>query len=107
MKLVITVDEIRGRCPVYKEGDRIVLDGGYKMNLEATDAVCMHSLASIMPYHIALSRGVSAKSCGLNPKADSPAYVQCLDPVHRTQGGTVTFRIELEGPPKPGGPPAQ
>ena len=104
MRLSITVDEIQGRCPVYKVGDKIVLEGGYRMNLEETDAVCMHSLASIMPYHIALARGISARSCGLNPEADLPAYVQCLDPVHKTGGGTVTFRIEREGPPKAGAP---
>ena len=102
MRLIITVDEIQGRCPVYKVGDKIVLDDGYRMNLEETDAVCMHSLASILPYHIAFSRGVSAKICGLNREADMPAYVQCLDPVHRTRGGTVTFRIDREGPPRPG-----
>ena len=104
MRLVITVDEIQGRCPVYKVGDKIVLEEGFRINMEETDAVCLHSLASIIPYHIALSRGISARSCGLNPDADSPAYVQCLDPVHKTGGGTVTFRIEREGPPKPGAP---
>lgn len=104
MRLVITVDEIKGRCPVYKVGDKIVLDSGYRINMQESDAACLHSLASIMPYHIALARGVSARSCGLNREADSPAYVQCLDPVHKTQGGTVVFRIELEGEPKPGLP---
>ena len=45
MKLVITVIDIKGRCPAYKVGDKIVLDNGYKFNLQETTAACMHSLA--------------------------------------------------------------
>ena len=42
MKLVITVVKIKGRCPAYKVGDKIVLDGGYRFNLQETTAACMH-----------------------------------------------------------------
>jgi hypothetical protein len=46
MKLIIKVIEIKGTCPVYKIGDKIVLDEGYIVNHVETDNICMHSLAS-------------------------------------------------------------
>jgi len=95
MKLIVKVIKIKGTCPVYKEGDKIVLDEGYIMNLKETDAVCMHSLASLMPYYNALSRGVNPESLGLTKKGKK-AYLQCLDPCEYTGGGTVIFEIIKE-----------
>ncbi len=94
-RLVVQVVEIKGTCPVYHKGDRIVLDEGYRMDLSQTNAVCMHSLASILPYYNALYRGADPVSMGLAKSGDR-AYVQCLDPCHRTGGGTVTFEIRRE-----------
>ncbi len=96
MKLVIRVEKIDGRCPAYQVGDVIVLDNGYQLNLDETTAGCMHSFASIMPYHIALSKGVPPNRMGLAHKKDDDgrAWVQCLDPCEMTGGGTVTFSIE-------------
>jgi uncharacterized repeat protein (TIGR04076 family) len=92
MKLVIEVIEIEGKCPVYREGERIVLDEGYKVNLKETDNICMHSLGSLLPYYNALAKGVSPLELGL-AKEGSEAYIQCLDPKEYTGGGTVTFKI--------------
>jgi uncharacterized repeat protein (TIGR04076 family) len=92
-RLLITVKEIKGNCPVYKVGDRIVLDEGYRLNLKETDNLCMHSLSSIMPYYIALYKGVDSIELGLS-KDGKKAYVQCLDPCDYTGGGTVIFEIE-------------
>lgn len=96
MKLIIRVEDIRGRCPVYEMGDRIVLDSGFRLNLDETTKGCMHSFASIIPYHIALSKGVRPDQMGLahRDRDDGRAYVQCLDPCEMTGGGTVTFSIE-------------
>jgi len=76
--LVITVKAIRGRCPVYKVGDRIILREGYRLDVDAGDAVCMHSLASVMPYYNAIYRGVDPRDLGL-VDAQGQACVQCLD----------------------------
>ena len=92
-KLFITVKEIKGNCPVYRLGDRIVLDEGYRLNLKKTDNVCMHSLSSIMPYYVALFNGVDPQKLGLS-RDGKKAYVQCLDPCGYTGGGTVIFGIE-------------
>jgi uncharacterized repeat protein (TIGR04076 family) len=92
-RLVITVKEIKGSCPVYEVGDKIVLDEGYRLNMKETDNVCMHSLSSIMPYYVALYGGVNPKELGLS-KDGGKAHVQCLDPCDYTGGGTVIFEIE-------------
>lgn len=94
MDLIIRVKEVKGHCPVYKVGDAFVLEEGYKINPKKSCTICMHSLASIMPYHVALSRGVDPKSIGL-AKEGNKAYVQCLDPCKYTGGGTVIFEIEV------------
>lgn len=93
--LIIEVAEIEGYCPVYKVGDKLVLDEGYKVSLSKTNAICMHSLASIMPYYVALSSGVNPKDLGLAKlgSSDKSAFVQCLDPCKYTGGGTVFFKI--------------
>ena len=91
-QLIITVKKINGHCPVHRVGDRIVLDEGYRLNLEETDNVCMHALASVMPYYVALYKGVNPVELGLS-KNPSCAYVQCLDPRVYTGGGTVVFEI--------------
>jgi uncharacterized repeat protein (TIGR04076 family) len=95
MKLIIEVMEIEGTCPVYEIGDKIVLDEGYRVNLEETDNMCLHSVASIIPYHVALAKGINPVELGLAKTGDA-AYVQCLDPQKHTGGGTVTFKITIE-----------
>ena len=89
MKLIVEVVEVKGDCPVYKIGDKFSLIDGYK--LSSKKPICMHSLASLMPYYTALSRGIKPKDLRLSK--GEKAYVQCLDPMMRTGGGTVTFSI--------------
>ncbi|RLF91030.1 TIGR04076 family protein [Thermococci archaeon] len=90
-RLVITVVEIRGKCPVFKKGDRIVIEGS-EINLKETDAVCTHAFASFLPYIVALRKGIKPSELGLG--RGEKAYVQCLDPGYPyTDGGTVIFEI--------------
>ena len=93
MKLVIKVVEVKGRCPVYELGQQIVLTDGYILDSSKTDTVCLHSLGSVLPYYVALSKGVKAKELGLSRGDSEEAYVQCLDPCDITGGGTVRFEI--------------
>ena len=92
MKLSIEIIEIKGKCPVYKIGDKIVLEEGYKVNLKETDNICLHSLASLLPYYNVLAKGVNPVKLGLAKKG-SAAYFQCLDPLQYTGGGTVIFKV--------------
>lgn len=92
-RLLIKVEEIKGICSVYKVGDIFYVEEGYK--LTATIPICLHSLASLLPYYVALSRGINQASLGIAGE-DGSAYVQCLDPCEYTGGGTVIFSIKLE-----------
>lgn len=87
--LLIRVKNIKGNCPVYEEGDSFRVEEGYKLKTEKT--LCMHSLSSILPYYITLSRGNEPDELGLG--GGDEAYVQCLDPCQYTGGGTVVFEI--------------
>lgn len=93
MRLTIKVVEIKGNCPVYQIGNRITLKEGYILDSGETNTVCMHSLASILPYYVALSKGVQAKELGLSRGNSEEAYVQCPDPCELTGGGTVRLEI--------------
>jgi len=89
--LEIEVCEIKGKCPVHKVGDKIVIDGP-KIILEKTDAVCVHALSSLLHYVIALDEGVDPIKLGLS-KDRRNAFIQCVDPGEPyTSGGTVVFR---------------
>ena len=93
LTLEITVKNIKGNCPVYKEGDSFKITDGYILDTKIP--LCMHGLASIMPYYVALSRGIKPEDLGLGK--DNKANVQCLDPCDITGGGTVIFEILMEG----------
>jgi uncharacterized repeat protein (TIGR04076 family) len=89
--LKIEVCEIRGKCPVHKVGDKIVIDGA-RIVLEKTDAICVHALSSLLHYVVALDEGVDSKKLGLS-KERGNAYIQCVDPGKPyTSGGSVIFK---------------
>jgi len=95
--LDIRVCEIRGICPVYKVGDRMVIDGA-KILLDKTDAVCVHALSTLLHYVVALDEGADPVKLGLS-KDKEHAYMQCVDPGKPyTEGGTVIFEVRrIEG----------
>ncbi len=95
-RLVITVKEINGKCPVFKVGDKIIVESP-KIVVKETDAICIHALASMMTMLVPLARGVSFKKLGLAKEEKEVGYVQCLDPgPPYTNGGTVLFEIRRE-----------
>ncbi|MCD6523467.1 MAG: TIGR04076 family protein [Thermococcus sp.] len=92
-RLEARVVEIKGKCPVFKLGDRIVVEGP-EIKLDETDAVCTHAFASLLPYIVALRKGIKPSELGLG-RGDR-AYIQCLDPgPPYTDGGTVIFEITV------------
>jgi uncharacterized repeat protein (TIGR04076 family) len=99
MKLVIKVVGIKGTCPVYRLGHTIIIKQGFILATAESDSVCMHSLASLLPYYVALSHGVKARDLGLARDDSEAAYLQCLDPCDLTQGGTVYFEISRVAEP--------
>lgn len=94
-RIVVKVKEIRGKCPVFKVGDKIVFDEP-KILLDETDALCVHALGSMLSMLVALSRGTGFKELSLSKK-ENVGYIQCLDPGGPyTTGGTVVFEIRRE-----------
>jgi len=92
--LEIEVCEIRGKCPVYKVGDKMVIDGP-RIVSNKTDAICVHALSSLLHYVIALDEGVDPRKLGLSKEKEN-AYIQCVDPGEPyTDGGTVVFRCRI------------
>jgi len=95
--LEIRVCEIRGKCPVHKVGDRMVINGA-SIVLNKTDALCVHALSTLLHYVVALEEGADPIKLGLS-KDKEYAYMQCVDPgTPYTEGGTVIFQCRrIEG----------
>lgn len=95
-RLIITVKEIRGKCPVFKLGDRIVIESP-KVAVEKTSNICIHAFGCMLSMIVPLSHGLSFKQLGLATGEGEKGYVQCLDPGKPyTDGGTVLFKIKRE-----------
>lgn len=92
--LEIVVWKIRGKCPVYKLGDKIIIEDP-EINLKETDALCVHALSTLLHYVLVLDRAWNAVELGLTkPEDKEHAYIQCVDPGEPyTHGGTVIFKI--------------
>jgi len=90
--LEIVVREIRGKCPVYKTGDKITIRDP-EIVLEKTDAICTHALSTLLHYVLILEHDWCPVKLGLTtPDKPERAYLQCVDPGEPyTQGGTVIF----------------
>ena len=90
--LEIKIHEIRGKCPVYKVGDRIVIDDP-RISLDKTDALCTHALSTLLHYVTILEHDWCPVKLGLTtPDNPERAYMQCVDPGKPyTEGGTVIF----------------
>ncbi|MEM1995213.1 MAG: TIGR04076 family protein [Nitrososphaerales archaeon] len=91
----VEVVEVRGRCPVHRVGDKIVIEGP-SIVLDKTDALCIHALSVILHYAVALDEGADPVKLGLTkPEDRENAYVQCVDPWRPyTEGGTAVFKIK-------------
>jgi len=95
-RLVITVKEIHGTCPVFKAGDRIVIDSP-EIVVDKTDNLCVHALGCMLSLIVPLSHGISFKHLGLAKEEGEKGYIQCLDPGKPyTNGGTVLFEVKRE-----------
>jgi len=95
-RLIVSVKEIRGKCPVFKVGDKIVVESP-KIVVENTDNICVHAFGCVLSMIVPLSHGISFKKLGLATEEGEKGYIQCLDPGKPyTNGGTVLFEISRE-----------
>jgi len=95
--LEIIVHEIKGKCPVYKAGDKITIDDP-EIILEKTDALCTHALSTLLHYVLILKHDWCPVKLGLTTPGDTDsAYMQCVDPGEPyTKGGTVIFKCKRQ-----------
>ncbi|MFX1519503.1 MAG: TIGR04076 family protein [Promethearchaeota archaeon] len=93
--LIITAKKITGKCPVYKENWKTVICGPH-IDLEKSDAACIHALSCLSTFSVALRDGIPPSSVGLAKEGkEEVAYFQCLDPgPPYTDGGTVLFEVK-------------
>lgn len=91
----VRIVELNGFCPVFRLGDEFRISAGYV--LEGREQYCMHAISALLPYYVALSRGVSPASLGLCKEGQDVAYVQCPDAHRFTGGGTVVFELSRAG----------
>jgi uncharacterized repeat protein (TIGR04076 family) len=91
-KLIIKVVDIKGECDVHSLGDRIIIDGP-EIDLKKTNKICIHALAPILHYAVALREEVAPEKLGLTKKGNK-AYIRCPDPGEPfTSGGEVVFEV--------------
>lgn len=94
--LRVEVVEVRGECPLYQPGDFFYIHQGYRLAGGSREGFCLHALSVLLPYYVALSRGVKASELNLNHQGGEESYLQCPDPCDYTGGGTVILRVERE-----------
>lgn len=93
--LIITAKKITGKCPVYNENWKTIICGP-NIDLEKSDAACIHALSCLSTFSVALRDGIPPSSVGLAKEdKEDAAYFQCSDPgPPYTDGGTVLFEVK-------------
>jgi len=98
-RVIYEVEEIRGTCPIYKIGDKIVIDPKFPteiINLKESTAVCLRVLDNIdfnliyaaAPDNVVEHLGVKTGECRIACPMPGPPYTPC---------GYVIFRVKREG----------
>jgi len=94
-QIIITVEKIRGNCPIYKTGDKIVINE-FCINSKDSQNICIHAFAAMTTLLSAFLHGASAKELGIGSQ-ENIGYIQCPDPGPPcTKGGTVLFKLKRE-----------
>ena len=94
-QITITVKEVHGHCPIYKTGDKIIVEKFY-IDSKKSKNICLHAFAAISTLLSALIHGSSAMDLGIGSE-ENVGYIQCPDPGPPcTKGGTVLFELKRE-----------
>jgi len=99
MDLTIRVREIKGTCPIYRVGQSFEILDGFRLKIPEGQSICLHGLASVMPFYRALAGGISPREMGLEC-GEEKACVHCPDCAELTGGGSVIFEIEARNSPQ-------
>lgn len=92
--LEVRVHSIKGKCPVYEKGDRMLISSP-RIIIDEIKSCCIHALPTILHYALILEYDWCPLKLGLTTKDKADrAFVQCSDPgPPYTKGGTVIFEF--------------
>ena len=94
-RVVATVKEVKGKCPIYHLGDKIVFEDFYAKASKSKD-ICIHAFVGASTLLSPFLHGISARDIGINMEPDT-GYIQCPDPGPPcTKGGTVIFELKRQ-----------
>ncbi|MGB9630959.1 MAG: TIGR04076 family protein [Candidatus Methanodesulfokora sp.] len=94
-RVTLEAKEVRGFCPIYKKGDKIVLNRFY-IDVASSKDICIHMFSAFLTILSAFAHGSSAVDLGIGSLEDV-GYLQCPDPgPPYTRGGTVVFELRRE-----------
>ncbi len=102
-QVILEVLEIKGRCPLYKMGDKIVIDPVpgediSTINLKETDTICTRILGSLSSCHAWLECAKpspdDARERRTWQRALGPTYLKCpmVGPPY-SKCGYITFKV--------------
>lgn len=80
-KIAITVKKIVGKCPLYRVGDRILLNDFYIVTNESAN-ICLHAFTGLSTLLSAFAHGISAKDLGIG-KHNDLGCLQCARAIHK------------------------
>lgn len=97
-RVIYEVEEIRGSCPIYKEGDKIVLDSVYpaeKLNKEESNEICLRVIHNM--WHHLIWQGGSEEVVKHMVGITGEYRIACPMPGDPyTPCGYVIFKIKRE-----------
>jgi uncharacterized repeat protein (TIGR04076 family) len=101
-RIVVTVEKIKGCCPIYKIGDKITIEEFY-INSQNSQNICIHAFSAMSTLLSAFLHNCSATKLGIGSE-ENTGYIRCPDPGPPcTRGGNVLFKLEKNktAPKKP------
>jgi len=88
-RVIIEVKDIKGKCPIYSLGDKMVIENQELIFDESTcSSVCMHAIGCLLTGYMGIRMSQKGREW----------IAQCMDPgvAYDPEGGTVFFRIIKE-----------
>jgi len=85
-QVIVKVIEIRGKCPFYKVGDKLIINRQeVPIDQITPKKLCLHSICGLYGTIMQVRGGIAEK-----------IYAQCLDPgpSYNKDGGTVIFEVK-------------
>ena len=77
-RIIITVEKVKGYCPIYKTGDKITIEE-FHIKTQNSKNICLHAFAAISTLLSAFLHNCSATKLGIGSQ-ENTGYITCPDP---------------------------